>query len=243
MKAYFSLPTLAIAAGAFLAFAPSSSASAESYDEYLSRLRDICASDCLEPRAFQRAARKRDSSEAGDMALIMDVVEVRRVGDTYQLLSMNLEIAPLDEVELLGSAGIDTSGRTGVGGLSRGRGDGLHPNLIIIEFDEQTFFDTLNPASPLVEADIRRELEADIVVEGTREREGTRPSFTLLRSHYRNRRVVVRGQVRLTPAFVGARRDFRRKQVTLEVASAADIAMLPRYDEDGEPILTGEFGG
>ena len=230
------------AAAVSLALTAPSAASAESYDEYLTRLRDICAPTCMEPRDFQRAARKRGGGEAADMALIMDVVEVRRDGDTYQLLSMNLEIAPLDEVELLGSAGIDTSGRTGVGGLSRGRGDGLHPNLIIIEFDEQTFFDTLNPASPLIEAEIRRELEEGIVVEGTRERAGDRPSFALLRSYYRNRRVVVRGQPRLTPAFIGGRRDFRRKQVTLEVASAADIAMLPQYDNAGEPILTGSFG-
>ncbi|MEM1196891.1 MAG: hypothetical protein AAGH57_12365, partial [Pseudomonadota bacterium] len=44
------------------------------------------------------------------------------------------------------------------------------------------------------------------------------------------------GSPRLTPVWVGGRKDYRNKQVTLEVANADDLALLPRFDDEGEPI-------
>ena len=62
-----------------LTLAAPSPASAETYQEYLTRLRDVCAVDCMQPREFQLAARKRASRDAdGDMALIMDVNRPQR---------------------------------------------------------------------------------------------------------------------------------------------------------------------
>ena len=68
-----------------LTFVAPTSTSAESYQQYLERLLDICSVDCLQPRRFQIAARKRSSNAVDDMALIMDVVEVRQVGDKFEL--------------------------------------------------------------------------------------------------------------------------------------------------------------
>lgn len=218
-------------------------ASAETYEEYLSRLRVVCEVDCKEPRDFRRSARKRDSGDESDMAVIMDVLSVQRVGNAYQLLSMDLEYNPLEERAILGSAGINTSSSNGIGGLPGARRIGSNPDLIIIEMDDQTFFDILNVSEPLVEgAKQAREEGADgeeagIVVEGDRDRELIEPSLATLRSYFRNRRIVVRGQPRLEPVLVGARRDFRRKQVTLVLDDADEIVLLPRYDENGEPVI------
>lgn len=218
-------------------------ASAEPYEEYLSRLRDICAVECLQPRQFQRTARKRDSADAGDMALIMDVVEVRRVGNKFELYNIDTQNNPLVDVEILGSAGIDTSSRTGVGGLPRGRQTARHPNVVVIEIDETAMYDLLNAGfqtdSEIDPVDRSEEANGDIVVDGDVEREVVEPSLAQLRSYFRNRRVVVRGKPRLEAVFIGARRDFRRKQVTLEVDNAGYVALLPRYDENGEPVLGG----
>ena len=76
-----------------------------------------------------------------------------------------------------------------------------------------------------------------IVVEGERDQEFVEPTLGTLRTYFRNRRVVVRGQPRLETVFIGARRDFRRKQVTLEVGSADNLVLLPRYDENGDPVM------
>jgi len=76
-------------------------------------------------------------------------------------------------------------------------------------------------------------------VEGDTERKFVEPSLTELRKHFRNRRVVVRGQPRLQAVWVGGRIDRRRKQVTLVVEDAKDIALLPRYNDDGEPVFDG----
>ena len=212
-------------------------ASAETYQEYLARLRQVCSVDCLQPRDFQRAARRRGSDSDADMALIMDVVAVRRVDDHFELLSMDMQGNPLEELAVLGSAGINTSSHSGIGGLPSARRSGTHPNLIIIEIDEQTLYDILNVAAPLVEGTIKYDDDAEIIVEADRERRVAEPSLQTLRSYFRNRRVVVRGQPKLEAVFIGARRDFRRKQVTLVVDDADEIVLLPRYDEDGEPIL------
>jgi hypothetical protein len=215
--------------------------SAEPYQEYLSRLRDICSVDCLQPRQFQRTARKRGSADEGDMALIMDVVEVRRVGNKFELYNIDTQNNALVDVELLGSAGINTSSSNGVGGLPRGRQTARHPNVIVIEIDETAMYDLLNAglqASGLANPDdLASEPEGGIIVGGDAEREVVAPSLAEMRSYFRNRRVVVRGQPRLEAVFIGARRDFRRKQVTLEVDNAGFVALLPRYDKNGEPVL------
>ena len=195
----------------------------------------------MQPREFQLAARKRGSREAdADMALIMDVRAVRLVGDKYELLSFDLQYSPLEELAVLGSAGVNTSSSTGIGGLPSARRSGNDPNLIIIEMDEQTFYDILNVATPLVEGEIKRSEEEGIVVEADREKEVVEPSLRTLRTYFRNRRVVVRGTPRLEAVYIGGRRDFRRKQVTLEVDSADNIVMLPRYDSEGNAVITTE---
>lgn len=220
------------------------SAQAETYEEYLARLRAVCSVDCMQPREFQRAARRRDTDSTEDMALIMDVVEVRRMGGRFQLLSREPGSSALVEQNVLGSAGIDTSGSTGIGGLPRSRRGGTHPNLIIIELDEPTVREILGLASVPGEGDgegtngsAAGDRNEDILVEGERDRPVALPTLGNLRSRFRNRRVVVRGQPRLEVVFIGARRDFKNKQVTLEVESADDFVFLPRFDEDGEPTL------
>ncbi len=228
---------------AALALPAPSPASAETYNEYLNRLRDICSVDCMKPRDFRRSARRRDANDAGEMAVIMDVVEVRRVGENFELLSMNMQGSPLEELAILGSAGVNTSSSTGIGGLPRGSRGGTNPNLIIIEIDEQTLFDIINVVSPLREGTVRTNPEEGIVVERDADRVLKAPTQAALRSYFRNRRVVVRGTIRLEPVLIGARRDFRRKQVTLELTDADNLVMLPRYDDDGNPILEDELEG
>lgn len=228
-----------------LALAAPSHAQNESRDEYLARLKDICSVDCLKPRDFRRKARKQRNSTASDMAIIMDVRAVRRAGDKYELLSNDTERSPLVTQALLGSAGINTSGSNGVGGLPRNSRANTTPDLIIIELDEQAFADILNavrPSEPSAKTvPGGEEAEDGIVVEGDREKKVKKPTLAALRTYFSNRRIVVRGKPRLEAAWVGARRDFRRKQVTLEVDNADDLALLPRYDDDGNPIVDGEF--
>nr|WP_298929281.1 hypothetical protein [uncultured Erythrobacter sp.] len=221
-------------------------ASAETYEEYLSRLRDICAVDCMQPREFQRTARKASDEDAADMALIMDVAEVRLVGKKFELLSLDLRGSPLEDIAILGSAGVNTSSSTGVGGLPRGNQGGTYPELIIVEMDEATLFDLLNVPVPPAETTSSaydadgvdaNEDESAIIVEGDAEREVVKPSLKSLRTVFRNRRIVVRGSTRLKPVLIGARRDFRRKQVTLVLDDADKLALLPRYDKDGNPVV------
>lgn len=246
MKLPVHLFGVALGAGLLSLAFPTTSAKAESYQDYLARLKAVCEVDCMQPRQFQRAARRRDHNESGEMAVIMDVVDVRRVGDRFELLSMSLRDSILVEREILASAGINTSGRDGIGGLPRGQQGGSHPNLIIIEIDEAALFEFLNQASPQVEGVIEARTdegrEEGIVVEGDRDAEFVEPSLTSLRTYFRNRRVVVRGKPRLEAVFIGARRDFRRKQVTLSVDRPEHIVLLPRYDEDGEPVMLDRMG-
>ncbi|KEO91982.1 hypothetical protein EH31_04725 [Erythrobacter longus] len=217
-------------------------ASAESYQQYLERLRDICSVECLEPRPFQIAARKRSSDADDDMAVIMDVVEVRAVGDKFELHNIATDSSALVELELLGSAGIDTSFGSGVGGRTRNRVAGRSPEVVVVEIDKQTFADILNTNSDTLiaspgEGSKSDEESASIVVEGDVEQERLQATLPRLRAYFRNRRVVVRGQPRLTPVWVGARLDRRRKQVTLVIDNAEDIALLPEYDENGEAVF------
>lgn len=217
-----------------------STASAESYQQYLERLRDICSVECLQPRRFQIAARKRSSEATDDMAVIMDVVEVRAVGDKFELHNIAQDSSALVELELLASAGIDTSFGSGVGGRIRNRVAGRSPEVVVIEIDKETFADILNTdalLAPAIENSESADKDAGIVVEGDAERKRLEPTLPRLRSYFRNRRVVVRGQPRLAPVWVGARLDRRRKQVTLAIDNAEDIALLPEYDKDGNAVF------
>ncbi len=212
-----------------------SPASAETREEYLARLKEVCAVECMQPREFQRTARKRDKTDEGDMAVIIDVAYITRAGTKLQLHNLNLETSHFEVLDVLESAGINTSQRDGIGGLPRGRRPRPHPNVIVIEMDEETLFDLLNPPSSDPQGGSLDDRGKDIVVEDDRDRRLNRATLSALRAKLMNRRIVVRGSPRLEVAWVGARRDFRRKQVFLEVDNADDLVMLPRYDDDGNP--------
>ncbi|MEM6476124.1 MAG: hypothetical protein AAF687_08155 [Pseudomonadota bacterium] len=213
------------------------SATTETRAQYLERLREVCEVDCMQPRQFQRTARKRGNSAANEMAIIMDVAYVRRAGDKIELHNVNLESSYFEDLQILGGAGIDTSSRTGIGGLPRGRTNRVHPNVIIIEFDQQALFDLFNEVSAAAASSASDGGDdEDILVEGEREREVVTPKMVDIERLLRNRRIVVRGKPRLQPAWIGARLDYRRKQVTLEVENIDYLVMLPRYDKDGNPI-------
>lgn len=239
------LPVL-MGAAMLVPLAAASNASAETREEYLARLKDICSVECLEPKPFQRAARKRDAKDDGDMAVIMDVAFVRLNGDRFELFDRDLEGSALVEQAILGSAGVNTSSSNGIGGLPRGSNGVLDPNVIVIDLDAQAFADFLNTPQPEGEPGVRAADGDGIIVDGEREREVQKPTLAVLRSAFRNRRIVVRGTPRLTAQWIGARRDYRRKQVTLVVDNADDLVLLPRFDQDGEaraedlPWLAGE---
>ena len=207
-------------------------AAAEPYHEYLARLKAICSVECLQPRQFQRTARKRGLGQTDELALIMDVAHIVREDDTYELHNINLESNHFNDLIDLESAGIDVSSRTGVGALPRGRRAKNHPNLIIVELDEEAVRELLAPAGfAATGVNIAgSKASADIVVEGARDRPLARPSLIDLTQLLRNRRIVVRGTPQLEAVTVGARRDFRRKQVRLVVDDLDDLAVLPRFD-------------
>ncbi|MEQ8411184.1 MAG: hypothetical protein RIB52_06490 [Erythrobacter sp.] len=207
----------------------------ESRESYLARLRDVCAPGCLPPRETLRSARKRRASETGEIAAILDIREVSREGDSFRLHTM----APV-EADYFDMQQFDF-------GMPQTRSRPLTSvNDIIVAFDEETFADLLDfPQRP-------REVSAggeatgpngDIVVEGERGETAERPTLEALRNLLRGRRIAVRGEPVLTPVFVGARRDFRRKRLTIELGNADDLVMLPRYDENGKPILEGPLAG
>jgi hypothetical protein len=83
--------------------------------------------------------------------------------------------------------------------------------------------------------------DEDIVVEGDAPAKKVKPTLSSLSGLLLNRRVVVRGSPRLTAVWKGGRLDYRNKQVTLEVDNVEDLVLLPRFDEDGEAIVDGEF--
>jgi hypothetical protein len=217
----------------------------ESREAYLARLKDICAVECLEPKPFQRAARKRKGE--GDMAVIMDVAYVRLNGERFELFNLDLESNALETVQLLGSAGINTSQSNGVGGLSRSRNGALSPEVVVVSLDRQAFADFLNPLEDLDEpaAPGATRTQGDILVEGEQQRKAERrkPTLAELKALFRNRRIVVRGTPELTPTWVGARLDHKNKQVSLMVRNADDLVLLPRYDDEGNPVLEDELAG
>ncbi|RGP41164.1 hypothetical protein BPTFM16_01460 [Altererythrobacter insulae] len=214
-------------------------ASAEPYEQYLERLRVACAVDCLQPRQFLREARKRSKDDLNEMAVIIDVVAVQRVGSKYELHNIVIDRSPLEVVALLASAGIDASQRTGVGGMPRGERFPRHPNVIVIEMDERTLQDVLSaaPQSNLDRPAETADAQGEILVEGDLDQAARKPSLSDLDSFFRNRRIVARGTPRLETVFNGGRRDFRRKQVTLELTDADNIIRLPKYDDEGRVIL------
>lgn len=116
-------------------------------------------------------------------------------------------------------------------------------NNINIEMDEQTLFDLLNLPQVSQEPDARADPGSGIIVDGDRDRKFVKPSLATLRAAFRNRRIVVRGMPRLDVVFAGGRRDRKNKQLTLILRSADDLALLPRYDGDGNPILDGPLEG
>lgn len=225
---------------------PASAATGETREEYLARLRDICEVECLPPKPFKRAARKVRKNRDKELALIMDVAFVRRNGDRFELFNIDLEDDQLVTQALLGTAGINTSGSNGIGGLPRGRNGVLSPNVIVVSLDKQTLYDLYEASQPAAEnapEEAPRYDENGIIVEGAKEREIDKPPVRALRSVVFNRRIVVRGKPKLTAVFVGGRLDQKNKQVTLMLDSADDLIILPRYDDDGNPIFDGPLAG
>ena len=197
--------------------------SSETRDEYLSRLRDVCEVGCMQPRELLRTARKRGSAELGEMAGILDIKHVSYEGGKYRLHTTDPE--RLDRRD----AGFDF-------GMAEYRQPELiDPSDIMVEIDEQTLLDLFNvPASASAGARGAGD-DGEILVEGDTEREVARPTLGDLRSRFYNRRIVVRGSPRLETVFIGARRDPRRKQLTLQLTNADDLVVLPRFDEEGRP--------
>jgi len=238
------LAGLAVFGALSTAWALPTSAAAESYEGYLTRLKEICAVECLKPRDLRRKARKQSKSNPSDLAVMMDVEYIRRVGNKYQLFNRDLERSNLETLAILGAAGIDVSGRSGAGGLPRSRGGQLTPDTVVIELDEQALSDLLNAVTVEPEGTAAARVasstkDADIVVEGEAEKTAPKkikPTMSALSGLLINRRIVVRGAPRLTPVWKGGRLDYRNKQVTLEVANIDDLVLLPRFDKAGEPV-------
>ena len=213
-------------------FVPSPAA-AESREAYLERLREICAAQCLEPRDALREARRNGRGASEDVALIMDVADVTMWDDKYLLHTDLPQVFDLDP-ELLGTEGFGSN----TPALSRPM---TGPNTIVVELDEDTFFALLNVPTPKEQAAMQAAQGKDegIIVKRDRGRLLSRPTLAQLRDVFRNRRIVVRGTPRLEAVFVGARLDHRRPKLFVEVNNAAHLAVLPRYDKKGEPILDG----
>ena len=205
-------------------------AAAGTRDAYLESLRMICAKGCMEPRELLRSTRKQGRAADQDVAAIIDVADISMWNGKY----------------LLHSGIADQAFNTGLGGRTPLFSPPItSPNTIVVEMDEATLFNLLNLPTPQEQAAMQAEAERSggIVVERDRRRNLTRPTLATLRSAFRNRRIVVRGQSRLEVAFVGSRRDFRRPKLFIELDDAGDLAFLPRYDRSGEPIFDGPLEG
>lgn len=238
---------MALGLGAAILTTHPAHAAPETREEYLARLRDICEVRCLQPKPFQRTARKMRTKADKELALIMDVAFVRRNGDRFELFNVDLEDDPLVTQALLGTAGVNIAGGNGAGGLPRGRYGTLSPNVIVVSLDKQTLFDLYEAsqrAAKSASESAPKAPQADedsIVVEGDPDRSIDKPTMQALRSILFKRRIVVRGTPKLTPVWVGGRLDYKNKQVTLMLDSADDLVILPRFDENGEAIVDGEF--
>lgn len=223
------LPIILVAAALTAVFTPNA-VSAEARESYLERLRTICEPGCMGARDLLRSVRKRDRAADQDVAAIINVADVSVWNGKYMLHS-----GVGDQVfETLPGSQTPLASRPIAG-----------HNTIVVELDEATFFDLLNVPTPQEQAAMRAQSEREdgIVVERDRSRNFTKPTLNSLRSTFRNRRIVVRGQPRLEAVFVGARKDYRRKKVFIAVDDASDLVFLPRYDSSGEPILDGPLEG
>jgi len=119
----------------------------------------------------------------------------------------------------------------------------LRPNEIVVEMEPDVFFDLLNVPVPgsVPRGESYVDENGDIVVARDRMRHFSKPTLRKLRSMFRNRVIAVRGQPRLEVAFRGGVRDRRRKKLFIELTSAEDLVILPRFGKDGEAIVDGEF--
>ncbi|MGB7417935.1 MAG: hypothetical protein WA918_02020 [Erythrobacter sp.] len=215
---------------AILGLAHPTPALAETREAYLARMQKVCEPGCLEPRQLLRAARRRGRREGSDMAGILDIRHVSRSGDKIRLHTERPQLVEQFDFQQQLDLGMSETAPRSLSSTSD----------IIVEMDQQTFIDLLwSPnESPPPRSGISSD-DTDIVVEGIRGRKRDRPSLQDLRRLIEGRRIVVRGQPRMTAQFVGARRDFRRSQLMLRLASADDLVLLPSYGDDGEPILEG----
>lgn len=205
---------------------------AETREQYLARLTDVCQPGCMQPRELLRKARKRKSGDAGDMAVILDVRRVSRVGDKYILHTEDGQSADYFDLQRQLDFGMQEFDSRRLGSTSD----------ILIEIDLATLRDLLtvpglNGAANSAPSGAPRSADdPDILVERDKEQKIKKPKLLDLRKAFFRRRVVARGQPRLDIMFTGARRNFKDKRVTLVVDNADDLVMLPRYDDHGEPI-------
>jgi len=223
------LPIILAAAALTAVFIPNP-VSAEARESYLERLRMICEPGCLGPRDLLRSVRKRGGGADQDVAAVINVAAVSVWNGKYMLHSGQGDQA--FDTALGSQTPLQSRPVTG-------------PDTVVVEMDEATFFDLLNVPTPQEQAAMRAKAgrEGGIIVERDRSRNFTKPTLNSLRSMFRNRSIVVRGQPRLEAVFVGARKDYRRKKVFIALDGASDLVFLPRYDRNGEPILDGPLEG
>ena len=211
---------------------PQPAAASETREAYLDRMRAVCEAGCLQPKQLLRTARKLPPGETPEMAAVIDIGDVAVRGDKYLLMQMTPNLYDMTELDF-GMPHLDQSPIS-------------DRNNILIEMDAQTLFDLLNlpqETGPSPSGIAGREGGAGIVVDGDPDRKFVKPSLAAIKAMFRNRRIVVRGTPRLEVLFAGARRDRRLKQLTLMLANADDLVLLPRYDGDGEPIFEGPLAG
>ena len=214
-------------AGAALLLAPTSSAVAEPYESWLARLKAICASDCLAPRPLLRAVRFGDREQDSHVAAVLPIGFVGRWNGKFLLVAGR---GPSAFNKIGQRAPLTYRPVTG-------------PDEIVVEMEPDVFFDLLNVPVPgtVQQGEAYVDENGDIVVARDRMRYFSKPTLRKLRSMFRDRVIVVRGQPRLEVAFDGAVRDRRRKKLFIELTRAEDIVSLPRFDKNGEAIVDGEF--
>jgi hypothetical protein len=221
--------------GLAIAFSHPAPVLSETRESYLDRLRYVCAPGCLQPRDALRAARKRSSSDEGDIAALLDIRDVTHRGDRF-LLHTEAQV----EADYFDMQQFDF-------GMPQTRSRPLASvNDITVEIEASTLADLLalhSQADPGEAKAPTERGEGDILVEGERGKAAERPTLHALRALLRGRRIAVRGEAVLTPAWLGARRDHRRKRLAIALAHADDLVILPQYDANGQPILDGPLAG